>query len=100
MAPYNPEKHHLRSIRLQDYDYAKEGLYFITINCHNMSRLFGKIINGQMQLNTYGIIAHNEWLNTENVRKNCSIHELIIMPDHLHVIIKYFLIIKKRENPR
>lgn len=80
MSYYNPLIHHRRSIRLKGYDYAKQGLYFITINCQNKRNLFGKIINEQMHLNTYGLIAYNEWLNTENIRKNCQIHELIIMP--------------------
>ena len=29
--PYDPEKHHRRSIRLQEYDYSKPGGYFVTI---------------------------------------------------------------------
>ena len=28
---YNPDVHHRRSIRLKEYDYSKEGMYFITI---------------------------------------------------------------------
>jgi REP element-mobilizing transposase RayT len=88
MAPYNPYIHHRRSIRLKGYDYAKEGLYFITINCQNKWPLFGKINDEQMHLNTYGLIAHNEWLNTENIRNNCILHEFIIMPDHMHCIIE------------
>jgi REP element-mobilizing transposase RayT len=88
MSAYNPEKHHRRSIRLKGYDYAKEGLYFITINCKNKWPLFGKIEDEQMHLNTYGLIAHNEWLNTENIRTNCLLHEFIIMPDHMHGIIE------------
>ena len=88
MPPYNPDIHHRRSIRLKGYDYAKEGLYFITINCQSKSPLFGKIINDQIHLNTYGLIAHNEWLNNENIRSNCLMHEFIIMPDHMHGIIE------------
>jgi REP element-mobilizing transposase RayT len=88
MMRYNPALHHRRSIRLKGYDYSKEGLYFITINCQNRWPLFGKIINEQMHLNTFGLIAHHEWLNTENIRTNCLMHEFIIMPDHMHGIIE------------
>ena len=28
---YNPEIHHRHAIRKKDYDYAQEGLYFITV---------------------------------------------------------------------
>lgn len=88
LTPYNPLIHHRKSIRLKGYDYAKEGLYFITINCFHKLPLFGKIINEQMHLNTYGLIAHYEWLNTENIRSNCIMHEFTIMPDHMHGIIE------------
>lgn len=88
MNVYNPNLHHRRSIRLKGYNYAQEGLYFITINCKNKNALFGKIFDDQMHLNTYGLIALNEWLNTENIRTNCLMHEFIIMPDHMHGIIE------------
>ncbi len=88
MTQYNPNIHHRRSIRLKGYDYAQEGLYFITICCKNKYQLFGKIIKEQMHLNEFGIIAHHEWLNTENIRTNCLLHEFIIMPNHMHGIIE------------
>ena len=40
---YNPAVHHRRSIRLQEYDYAQAGAYFITICTHNHQPIFGKI---------------------------------------------------------
>ena len=54
MAYYNPQIHHRRSIRLKEYDYSREGLYFITLCVKERFHLFGKIINGQMALNEYG----------------------------------------------
>lgn len=85
---YIPYLHHRRSIRLKGYDYSKEGLYFITLNCKNREPLFGEIINGKMYLNAFGQIAYKEWLHTEKIRDNCKIHEFIIMPDHMHGIIE------------
>jgi putative transposase len=85
---YNPNIHHRQSIRLKGYDYAQSGLYFITINCQNRLHLFGEVIEGDMYLNNLGLIARNEWINTAKVRKNCAVHDFIIMPDHLHGIIE------------
>lgn len=40
-APYNPEIHHRRSIRLKGHDYAGGGLYFVTICAHrDAGRIF------------------------------------------------------------
>ncbi|GIJ97399.1 hypothetical protein CAPN001_19680 [Capnocytophaga stomatis] len=88
MKKYNPDIHKRRSIRLKGYDYSREGLYFITVCCQNRTHYFGEIIDGKMQLNAIGEIAHNEWINTENVRKNIKIHTFIVMPNHFHAIIE------------
>lgn len=93
---YNPQIHHRRSIRLKGYDYSREGLYFITICCHNRECLFGGIIenkdltipNQQMVLNDAGKIANECWLQIPEHFPNVILHEHIIMPNHIHGIIE------------
>ena len=81
-------QHNRRSIRLQGYDYASEGLYFLTICCKDRQHLFGVIRDGEMMLNEVGEIVKESWLETESIRGNCRIHEFIIMPNHLHGILE------------
>ena len=88
MNKYNSQKHHRRSIRLQGYDYSQEGLYFITICCQDRAHLFGKVINEEMILNSYGEIAQKEWRNTSAIRDNVLLHEFVVMPNHFHSIIE------------
>jgi putative transposase len=88
MIKYNPKIHNRRSIRLKGYDYSKAGLYFITICVQDRKHLFGEVIDGEMVLNEYGEIAYNEWKETEKIRKNCILHDFIIMPNHIHGIIE------------
>jgi REP element-mobilizing transposase RayT len=108
---YNPNIHHRKSIRLKGYDYAQEGLYFITLCCNrrsngkwisantankwhasyfknNIYSPFGYVDNRQMILNEIGQIAHNEWMKTPEIRNNVELGEFIVMPDHFHGIIK------------
>ena len=85
---FNPHKHHRRSIRLQGYDYSRDGLYFITICCQDRAHLFGEVQNKEMLLNPFGEIALQEWLNTNAVRNNVVVHELVVMPNHLHGIVE------------
>ena len=84
---YNPKKHHRRSIRLKGYDYAQAGLYFITLCAYQQKHLFGRVINGKMYLNTLGLIAQQEWINTLNIRTNVKLGASIVMPNHFHAII-------------
>lgn len=88
MNRYNPKIHHRRSIRLKNYDYTKEGLYFITMFCKNGTHRFGKIVNDKMKLNECGMIAEYEWFDLINRNENIKLHEFVVMPNHVHGIIE------------
>jgi len=85
---YDPELHHRRSIRLRDYDYANAGAYFVTACCQNRINYFGDIENDKMILNEYGNIAHNELAKTPEIRPNVELFEFVVMPNHIHAIIR------------
>jgi putative transposase len=85
---YDPSKHHRRSIRLKGYDYTSAGAYFITICTHHRQPLFGEITNGAMQLSQFGQIVRSHWLKLPNHYPHVQLDEFIIMPDHVHGILK------------
>ena len=86
MSPYNPDIHHRRSIRLKGYDYASEGLYFVTICTQNRECLFGEIINNEMVLNDAGRMVEKWYNKTQDKFPDIVCHEMIIMPNHFHCI--------------
>jgi putative transposase len=86
--PYNPNKHHRKSIRLKGYDYSQVGLYYITICVQNMACLFGNIIHGEMILCDAGHMVENEWLKMPERFPNVHLHEYVIMPNHFHAIME------------
>lgn len=98
MNAYNPKKHNRKSIRLKGYDYAQAGLYFVTLCVQNRKAIFGGIHEGKMHLNLLGRIAEQEWRNTAEIRKNCSLGPFIIMPNHFHAIISIDYTIKPSET--
>lgn len=83
----NSNRKQRRSIRLPEYDYSQNGYYFVTICCREKKCLFGRIRGGEMMLNTLGEKAEEEWKKTEEMRKDISLGEFIIMPNHMHGII-------------
>ena len=85
---YNPNIHHKRSIRLQGYDYSQSGFYFVTICCHDRKHCFGKIENGIMLLNDAGKIADEYFKNLSVKYTQTKLHEYVVMPNHVHVIIE------------
>ena len=77
-----------RSIRLQSWNYAWPGYYFITICTKNFEHTFGEVQDGIMKLNSFGEIARQEWIKTSEIRNNVIIDEFVIMPNHMHGIIQ------------
>ncbi len=82
-------KYHRRSIRLKGYDYTLPGAYFVTLASWQREEIFGTIVNGEMCLNDFGRIAHEEWFKTAEIRHNVHLYEdeFVTMPNHFHGII-------------
>ncbi|MGB6128069.1 MAG: transposase [Psychrilyobacter sp.] len=78
--------HGRRSIRLKNYDYSKNGMYFITICTQNREKIFGEIIDENMILNDVGKMVEDEWkkLETEDI----DVSKYCLMPNHFHGIIE------------
>lgn len=84
---YDPNKHHRRSTRLRNYDYATPGAYFITICTHKRECLFGEIVDGLMHLNPIGSSIHTCWLALPCYFQQLTLDNFVIMPNHLHGIL-------------
>ena len=82
-------KYRISSSRLQNWDYASKGAYFITICTQNRVHYFGKIENGEMQLNHIGKIVESEWIKTSEIRPdmNLELGAFMVMPNHFHAIL-------------
>ena len=95
---YNPKIHHRRSTRLKNYDYARDGAYFVTICAQHKEYMFGNIIDGKMILNPAGEMIKKWLFELKNKFKNIELDEYIIMPNHIHLIIFILNNIARNEN--
>jgi REP element-mobilizing transposase RayT len=84
---YNPDIHHRRSIRLQNYDYSQQGAYFVTICTLQRECLFGEIIEREIQLNDYGKIVLKWWNKLNQHFPKVETDAFVIMPNHIHGIV-------------
>ncbi|MBO3097319.1 transposase [Gelidibacter pelagius] len=101
--------------RLKGYDYSRDNLYFVTICVQNMVCCLGRVVEGtghdlsvrelsvgsenhdklvskeskkKMELNEYGLIVQNQinWLEAQY--PYVLVHNYVIMPNHVHLIIE------------
>ena len=72
-------EHCRHSIRLRNYDYKSQGLYFITICTKDREIYFDR--------NDIREMIDNIWLELKNKYPNIDLDEYVVMPNHIHGII-------------
>ena len=81
-------KYSRKKNRLKYYDYSRNNYYFITICTKFSENIFGEIINGESVLNKYGEVVNKRLLWLEKQYFYIKLDEYIIMPNHIHVLMK------------
>jgi len=87
MMTIRPEARRRRSIRLDNFDYASAGAYFITIVTKGRKCLFGDIVDGELRLNDWGQIVQDEWEMSAQIREEIELDAFVVMPNHVHAIV-------------
>ncbi|MBQ0769928.1 MAG: hypothetical protein KBT58_11590 [Bizionia sp.] len=81
-------KYRIESNRLKGWDYANNGLYFITIVTQNRECNLGRIENSKMIKSDFGEIVDEQWYKSFEIRDELFLHKHILMPNHLHAIVE------------
>jgi len=84
---YDPKKHHRRSIRLADYDYAQAGAYFVTVCTEDQTCFFGDVVGSEMRLNDAGQMVQTAWDELPDHYPGVETDAFVVMPNHVHAII-------------
>lgn len=85
--PYDPARHHRRSIRLRGYDYTVQGAYYVTICIHGRQCLLGDVVGGAVRLSDYGRIVTACWDAIPDHFSGVELDAFVVMPDHVHGIV-------------
>ena len=81
-----------KNLRLKDYDYSENGLYFLTVCTKNKEKLLGNIVGDgvtgvpKTELSPIGKIVEKYILSINNTEK-ITVQNYVIMPDHIHLLI-------------
>src|SRR5512140_3140591 len=77
--PYDPNKHHRRSIRLKGYDYSQAGAYFVTMCAQQRELLF--VTDDAIDM------IQRWWDKLPEKFPGVETDAFVIMPNHAHGII-------------
>ncbi len=84
---YNPDKHDRKTIRLNGYDYAQNGAYFVTICIKNKECISGEILDGVIVLNDAGEMIQSVWNGLPEHYPHVELDQFVVMPNHMHGIV-------------
>ncbi len=87
MTNQDGAEHHRRSIRLDGYNYAEAGAYFVTICTEDHLCLFGSIEDRMMQLNALGRVVEQTWCDLPTHYPHVELDVFMVMPNHVHMIV-------------
>jgi len=77
-----------KQIRLRGYDYCQPGEYFVTICTKGGEYFFGELRKGGTSVNAVGGTARECWNEIPTHFANVGIDQIVVMPNHVHGIIR------------
>ena len=86
-ATGRPSLRRRKSMRLQGYDYAQPGAYFVTLCTQDRACIFGEIVGSQMRSNTMGHIVADCWQAIPSHFQTVELDAWVAMPNHFHGIV-------------
>lgn len=78
----------IQSARASWWDYSVTGTYFITLCTSNRENLFGDIQSAEMIPSAIGKIVIEEWDRSFDIRAELFCDAFVLMPNHLHAILR------------
>lgn len=80
--------------RLKNYDYSSNGIYFVTICTYNKQKILCDIVGEglcalpSIKLTSIGETVNQSILYINKNYNNISVDKYVIMPNHVHLIIR------------
>ncbi len=81
------KRHQRRSVRWVGHDYAQAGAYFVTICTHGHVCLFGRVVDGAMELNAAGRAVQRCWCGIPAHFSQVELDAFVVMPNHVHGVL-------------
>jgi len=98
IGPKEQNKFQVKTIRADWWDYSANGIYFITICTKYMHPSFGILYQEEVILNKVGMLAKTNWEKISIYFPFATLGPFVVMPNHLHGIIKIDRANKNQEN--
>ena len=82
-----------KRLRLENYNYSEQGIYFLTLCSIDKACLFSEIVGDgvldvpQIELSIYGQMIQDTLQEMDRLYQNLRIDKYVIMPNHVHLLV-------------
>ena len=76
-----------KPLRLWGFDYASEGLYFVTVCTHEKRCSLGRVGGDEVILSTLGEIVERQLIKLPERLEAVAVDTYVVMPNHVHTIV-------------
>ncbi len=76
-------------MRLAGFRYQEGFAYLVTIVVAGRVRALSAIHDGKIELTPIGMICRSAWAEIPDHFRGAVLHELIVMPDHVHGLLEF-----------
>ncbi|MEO8032015.1 MAG: transposase [Gemmatimonadota bacterium] len=77
-----------KRLRWREHDYRASAAYMITVCTRERKPILSRIEHGRVWLSAAGEIVIEEWLAGAVIRPNVRLDAFVLMPDHMHAIVR------------
>lgn len=76
-----------KRLRLEEYDYATQGAYFITVCTKDKRCILGNVVGADAFIGPHVALSHYGQIAEKYIRGIPGVTDYVIMPNHVHVIV-------------
>jgi putative transposase len=76
-----------KALRLRNFDYGAEGLYFVTVCTHERRCSLGRVDDEDVQLTAFGRIVDRQFAQLSDRVAGVIVDRHVVMPNHVHAIV-------------
>ena len=77
-----------KPIRLPGYDYAQNGVYFVTVCTKDKAHILGSVVGAGVPTGPYTALTEWGQIVDECIRRMPTVEKYVIMPNHIHLLVR------------
>ena len=77
-----------KPLRLSNYDYSQNGVYFVTVCTKDKAHLLGSVVAGRVVLTACGRVVEEAVQAIPGVYPGVMLDHFVVMPNHIHLLVR------------